>query len=198
MSELLAVSPATLPELHALLAETETPLDFIAGGTDMLVAGRWPRPDGGVLVDVSGVDGMAHIDVLGDCIRIGAATTIAALAGHRKLGEKLAALRQAAVEFASPQIRNRATVGGNIANAAPAADLVPVLLAAGARLVLFLPGGRRREVPLAAWTRVPGELIAEVVDGLSRNGAEGDGQVEQSVRTRVTELCDAFPVYPGR
>ena len=46
--------------------------------------------------------------------------------------------------------------------------------------------------------RAIGGLIAEVVDGLSRNGPEGDAQVEQSVRRRVGELCDAFPVYPGR
>jgi glycine hydroxymethyltransferase len=46
--------------------------------------------------------------------------------------------------------------------------------------------------------RAIGGLIAEVVDGLSRNGPEGDAQVEQSVRRRVGELCEAFPVYPGR
>jgi glycine hydroxymethyltransferase len=46
--------------------------------------------------------------------------------------------------------------------------------------------------------RTIGGLIAEVVDGLSRNGPEGDAQVEQSVRRRVAELCDQFPVYPGR
>ncbi|MCP9223114.1 serine hydroxymethyltransferase [Erythrobacter sp. LQ02-29] len=45
---------------------------------------------------------------------------------------------------------------------------------------------------------VIGELIAQVVDGLSRNGAEGDGQVEQAVQQRVSELCQRFPVYPGR
>jgi glycine hydroxymethyltransferase len=46
--------------------------------------------------------------------------------------------------------------------------------------------------------RTIGGLIAEVVDGLSRNGPEGDAQVEQSVRRRVADLCEAFPVYPGR
>ena len=46
--------------------------------------------------------------------------------------------------------------------------------------------------------RTIGKLIAEVVDGLSKNGADGDAAVEQSVRDRVSELCDRFPVYPGR
>ena len=43
-----------------------------------------------------------------------------------------------------------------------------------------------------------GKLICEVVGGMASNGPDGDGQVEQSVRDRVTELCEAFPVYPGR
>ncbi|WP_375289824.1 serine hydroxymethyltransferase [Qipengyuania sp.] len=45
--------------------------------------------------------------------------------------------------------------------------------------------------------RTIGKLIAEVVEGLAKNGAEGDGQIEESVRGRVSELCDRFPVYPG-
>ena len=43
-----------------------------------------------------------------------------------------------------------------------------------------------------------GALICQVVEGLSRNGPEGDGQVEEQVRGKVAELCAAFPVYPGR
>ena len=45
--------------------------------------------------------------------------------------------------------------------------------------------------------RTIGKLIAEVVEGLAKNGSEGDGQVEESVRGRVAELCERFPVYPG-
>jgi glycine hydroxymethyltransferase len=62
---------------------------------------------------------------------------------------------------------------------------------------LGTPAGTTRGFGPAEF-RTVGKLIAEVIDGLSRNGPEGDGQVEQSVRTRVTEMCDAFPVYPGR
>ena len=43
-----------------------------------------------------------------------------------------------------------------------------------------------------------GELIARVVEGLAKNGPEGDAQIEQAVRAEVGELCAAFPVYPGR
>ena len=46
--------------------------------------------------------------------------------------------------------------------------------------------------------RKVGGLIAEVVEGLRKNGEDGDAQIEESVRRRVSELCEAFPVYPGR
>ena len=62
---------------------------------------------------------------------------------------------------------------------------------------LGTPAGTTRGFGPAEFRKV-GALIAEVVDGLSRNGPEGDAQVEESVRRRVEELCRAFPVYPGR
>jgi glycine hydroxymethyltransferase len=62
---------------------------------------------------------------------------------------------------------------------------------------LGTPAGTTRGFGPAEF-RTVGKLIAEVVDGLSKNGDEGDAQVEESVRRRVTELCQAFPVYPGR
>ncbi len=62
---------------------------------------------------------------------------------------------------------------------------------------LGTPAGTTRGFGPAEFRKV-GQLIAEVVDGMSRNGEEGDAQVEERVRRQVTELCEAFPVYPGR
>jgi len=62
---------------------------------------------------------------------------------------------------------------------------------------LGTPAGTTRGFGPAEFRKV-GKLIAEVVDGLAKNGPEGDAQVEESVRGRVAELCEAFPVYPGR
>jgi glycine hydroxymethyltransferase len=62
---------------------------------------------------------------------------------------------------------------------------------------LGAPAGTTRGFGPAEFRKIGG-LIAEVVEGLARNGEEGDGQVEESVRRRVGELCEAFPVYPGR
>jgi glycine hydroxymethyltransferase len=61
---------------------------------------------------------------------------------------------------------------------------------------LGTPAGTTRGFGTAEF-RTIGNLIAEVVEGLAKNGAEGDGQVEESVRGRVAELCERFPVYPG-
>jgi len=61
---------------------------------------------------------------------------------------------------------------------------------------LGTPAGTTRGFGPAEF-RTIGKLIAEVVDGLSKNGPEGDAQIEESVRARVSELCAAFPVYPG-
>ncbi len=61
---------------------------------------------------------------------------------------------------------------------------------------LGTPAGTTRGFGPAEF-RIVGKLIAEVVDGLAKNGPEGDAQVEESVRTRVAELCAAHPVYPG-
>jgi carbon-monoxide dehydrogenase medium subunit len=162
MTALTVVAPADMPALQALMAAHTEPLHFLAGGTDMLVAGR-ELPAGGVLVDVSRIAGLAGVETQGADIRIGAATTVAALAEHQGLRTRLPALCEAASQCGSVQIRNRATMGGNIANGAPSADLVPVLLAAEARLVLLEPGGRSREVAVADYRRLPGELIVEVI-----------------------------------
>ena len=62
---------------------------------------------------------------------------------------------------------------------------------------LGTPAGTTRGFGTKEFTKV-GALIAEVVEGLSKNGPEGDGQIEEAVRRKVTDLCADFPVYPGR
>lgn len=162
MSELPVTAPVDMAELRALFATAEGPLSFIAGGTDMLIAGR-PLPADGPLVDLSRVAGLAFIRADDGGIRIGGATTVAAIAADRRLAVGLPALAEAAAQCGSAQIRNRATIGGNIANAAPAADLLPVLVAAGARLECIGRDGASREVAICDYTPDRGYLIAQVI-----------------------------------
>ncbi|MDX8535625.1 FAD binding domain-containing protein [Mesorhizobium sp. VK25A] len=162
MGEVSVAAPAHMAELRALFAATEGPITFIAGGTDMLIARRLP-PAGGLLIDLSRIAGMGFISSDGGDIRVGGATTVAAIAADDGLRARLPALAEAAAQCGSVQIRNRATVGGNIANAAPAADLLPVLVAAGARLECIGRDGASRELAIYDYTPGHGYLIAQVI-----------------------------------
>lgn len=161
MTALVPARPADLAALAALMARP-APVRFIAGGTDLLLSRR-QLPQEGLLVDLTAVEGLAGIETAGSDIVIGGATTVAALEVHAGLADRFPALAQAAAECGSVQIRNRATIAGNIANAAPAADLVPVLALAEARLRLVMPGGERAEVVLGDFSAGSGAVIAHVV-----------------------------------
>lgn len=160
MSGLSVARPADMDAIRALMAQ-DMALHFVAGGTDMLIAGR-KRPQEGVLVDLGRTAGLAGITEAGDHIRIGAATTVARLASDPLLSARLPALTQAAAQCGAVQIRNRATIGGNIAQAAPAADLLPPLWAAGARLEIRDREGAR-VVGIDEFVAAPGTLVAAVL-----------------------------------
>ncbi len=161
MTALAPARPSDLAALARLMAGP-LPVRFIAGGTDLLLPGR-PLQRQGLLVDVSAINGLAGIKADGGDIEIGGATTVAALAAHAGLAKRFPALGQAAAECGSVQIRNRATLGGNVANAAPAADLVPVLALAEARLRLMMPGGASAEIPLGDFRPEAGGLVVKAV-----------------------------------
>ena len=126
MNGLCAAAPADLDALKAMLASAAGPLCYVAGGTDMLVSPREP-PHDGWLVDISRTRGLGDISLSAGTLRIGATATLTHLIRSDLVRQHLPALAQAADLCGSVQIRNRATVGGNAANASPAGDLLPVL-----------------------------------------------------------------------
>lgn len=124
------------------LATVSTDSTFIAGGTDVLVQRRAGRSFAS-LVDVSNLsDAPPAVTRRGDVLTLSAVASLSAI--NRGLATELPALRTAIGCFASEQIRNRATLGGNLANASPAADCVPPLVAAGAVVELRCASGARR------------------------------------------------------
>jgi CO/xanthine dehydrogenase FAD-binding subunit len=141
----------------------------IAGGTDVMVllsAGKLqPRR----WVDVSALDDLRGIHVTDDAITFGALATYTEVRRHPVASAELPMLAQAASETGGVAIQNRGTLGGNIANASPAADSPPALLAYGAELELVSRRGVRRlpyESFHTAYKRTaaaPGELIARIV-----------------------------------
>ena len=124
---------------------------LIAGGTDLLAAGpaAWDRfRAGGEVLDLSKMRDLRGIGLVAERVEIGAAVTFAELRRHPLVREHLPMLAQVAGLIGSHQIQNRATIGGNMANASPAGDSLPVLLALGAEVVIG-DGENERCVPYA-------------------------------------------------
>jgi CO/xanthine dehydrogenase FAD-binding subunit len=158
----------SLVQATTLLAENPEARP-LAGGTDLLVDLRERRQAPKLLVDVSGLADLRGIAAEDGKLRIGGGSTVGELLAAPLVAERAPALRQAAREFADYLTRNKATLGGNLANASPGADLVVPLLALDARLVLAGPSGERT-LALDAFLRGPrqtalqaGELVRAVV-----------------------------------
>src|SRR5918998_6442542 len=137
--------PASLADAVALLAAHGPAARPLAGGTDLIIRlrDRSLRPE--VVVDVKGIPELeSTIRVDGERLVIGARATMTDIAAHDVVRRDFAALAEAALVVGSVQIRNRATLAGNLCNASPAADTAPALLVYGASVVVAGPGGERR------------------------------------------------------
>ena len=136
-------APRSIPEAASLLAR-EPGAFALGGGTDLLVQQRSGARDPGALIDLKRVPGMLGIERLESRWRIGASTPCADIATHPGLQAELPGLAEAAGLIGSKQIQGRASLGGNLCNASPAADSVPALVANRAMLVIAHPDGERR------------------------------------------------------
>jgi len=161
--------PETLAEAVSLLAERGPDTRVLAGGTDLLIRLRDGSVRPTVVVDVKRVPELAPGIRVGDgTLVIGATTTMTDIAAHPLVRQHLTALAEAAAVVGSVQIRNRATMAGNLCNASPAADTAPPLLVHGAVVVVAGPAGERRIalddffVRSGVTTLAPGELVVAV------------------------------------
>lgn len=154
------IRPGSLDEALATLDARGSEALLIAGGTDLLPVMRKTRyattaaqgddgPPARLLVDVGRLDELTGIDEEGGLLRIGGATSIAAVAASPLVKRKAPILAAAALSIGSPLVRNRATVGGNLATASPSADTAPALLALDAVVRLASARDGVREVALA-------------------------------------------------
>jgi CO/xanthine dehydrogenase FAD-binding subunit len=130
----------------------------VAGATDVMLRLRAGRMRARRLLSIADLGSLAFVRPSAEAIEIGALTLVADLIGHPLLCAELPAAERAAADFASPQIRNRATLGGNIGNASPAADLVCALIALGARVALQSRRGAR-QMPLEELFTGPGLTV---------------------------------------
>lgn len=144
-----AVEPLELLEPKTLgtalkMLRTKGPLTPIAGCTDVFVLLNFGTLKATRFLDLSRLGPLRRIRELGDVLSIGAGATYTEIIRSRAVRRRLPMLVAAAREIGGPQIQNRGTLGGNIANGSPAGDSLPVLAAAEAAVVLASTDGDRR------------------------------------------------------
>lgn len=189
-------APSTLGELLRLVTRPQSsPVRLLAGGSDLIVQMRAGRLPPSSIVDVKRVPEMMGISRHEGGWRIGAATPCAVIGEHGELRSEWPGVVEAAQLIGSKQIQGRATLGGNLCNASPAADSVPALVAAGAVAVVASsdPDGamRTRELPVEDVARGPGRTSlapGEVVVALQlprRPPRAGDAYLRLIPRTEM-------------
>lgn len=124
-----ALSPSTLSEAYSALAERGAALKIIAGGTDLMVLMNAHQLDAREFLDIWRVDELRGIADDGATIRIGALTTYTEIIQSELAQQHMPALVAASRTIGAIQIQNRGTLGGNVVNASPAGDSLPVLAA---------------------------------------------------------------------
>lgn len=158
--------PQSLKEAYSLMDKAAGRAQYIAGGTDILwrIRQKGIQPD--VLISLRGLEGLKGIHH-NKGLSLGSMTPFREIERDSAIALDYPALMQAASMLANPQVRNVATIGGNICNAAPSADGAPPLLVLDAVLVLEGPGGRR-EVAMEAFFKGPGQTALDRTEVLTQ------------------------------
>ena len=162
MSGVDYLSPGSIDEAVNALNAAGGEARLLAGGTDLLVQMRGGRAKPKLVIDLKRIPEMSSVREQDGGFVIGAATSGATLGEHAALRKAWPGLIEAANLIGSTQVQGRASLGGNLCNASPAADSVPALIAAGAVCVVETPGGPYR-IEVEKFVTGPGKTI--LVDG---------------------------------
>lgn len=155
---LKAASPQ---EVFNLLKEKGPDIKLMMGGTDLFIQMRDRDSGPGTLLDVKGLPGMQEIEFAFKAgLKLGAAVTLNQISANKDIQKYYPVLCQAADTVGNYQLRNRATLGGNICNASPSADMAPALLIYEAEVVLESPSGER-QIPVEEFWVGPGKTALE-------------------------------------
>jgi carbon-monoxide dehydrogenase medium subunit len=147
--------PESVEHAVRLASQLGPDASFLAGGTDLIIQINRKRRAPRHLIALGGIDALSGIELRDGKIVLGALTTHKAIEQSPIFAGQLSALAEAARVIGGHQIRNVATIGGNVANASPAADLLPPLLTLDASVALTGPAGTRH-IRLAEFLRGPG------------------------------------------
>ncbi len=188
------ILPGSVDECVKALAQSGPDTKLLAGGTDLL-----PQLKNGLLkparvIDLSGVARLRTIEAgNGKGLRVGSAVTARTLELDRAVRASYLSLAESGALVGSVQVRNLATLGGNICNAAPSADMAPPLLALDAEAVITGPKGERR-VPIATFftgvrrtVLAPDEILVELV--VPSPGAHSGGNYLRHTPRRELDIA---------
>ena len=183
-------APATVEAAVAMLAKAGGTTRVLAGGTDLLVQLKSGYVEPDLVVDVKRIPKMCKIEPAAGGFRIGAAVAGAELGEHKALRKAWPGVVEAANLIGSHQIQGRASLGGNLCNASPAADSVPAMVAAGAVAVVAGRKGKRK-VPVENIGIAPGKTSlkkGEVVEAIllpKRPAKSGDAYLRFIPRSEM-------------
>ncbi len=144
LKEFKYVSPTTVTEAVSILKDYEGRAKVLAGGTDLLPMLKLRSVIAECIVSLKKIDGLDYIRQEGNELKIGALTTMSAILASDLIRQKCVSLYEAARVFATPLVKNMATIGGNICRSSPSADTIPPLMSFGAELRLVGVKGERK------------------------------------------------------
>jgi carbon-monoxide dehydrogenase medium subunit len=183
-------APSTTREAATLLANEAGAAYVLAGGTDLLVRMKLGHIEPELVVDIKRIPAMKSIDHSAKGTRIGAAVSGAELGEHKAVAKAWPGVVEATNLIGSDQIQSRCTMVGNLCNASPAADSVPAMIAAGAKVVV-VSGSGRRTVPVEKIVTGPGRTSlakGEVIEAVilpARPARSGDAYLRFTPRTEM-------------
>jgi carbon-monoxide dehydrogenase medium subunit len=152
-------APSSVDAAVKRLAEAQGRARPLAGGTDLLVKLRRETLDLDLVVDVKRIPALKEVAYHPeDGLTVGAAASCAEVGAHAAVRQHYPGLWDAVSLIGGPAIQNRATVGGNLCNAAPSADAIPMMIVLGARARVSGPDGERR-IPVVDFCTGPGETV---------------------------------------
>ncbi len=157
-------TPQSLKEAYDLMEKQKGRARYIAGGTDVIVRIKQRAIEPESLISLRHIEDLQGAHWNGG-LRLGSMTLFRDIERDGHIAKSYPALHEAVAVLANPQVRNVATLGGNLANAAPSADCAPPLLVLGATVEIDGPGGNRN-VPLEAFFKGPGESCMDETDVL--------------------------------
>jgi aerobic carbon-monoxide dehydrogenase medium subunit len=183
-------TPATVKDAVALLAKEKGKAFVLAGGTDLLVKMKSGILEPDLVVDIKKIKGMVGVRKSASGFVIGAGTPVVALTEDKAFVKAWPGVAEAANLIGSKQVQGRCTMSGNLCNASPAADSVPALTAAGAKVVIAGPKGKRKlaveDVPAGVGrTNLKKGEFVEAIELPARKPKSGDAYLRFTPRTEM-------------